>query len=69
MTDWQQRVVAERDELKTRFDKLCEFLSKLAIEFKVEKQDDVSLLCDQRDAMRAYLTALNKRIARFENQS
>lgn len=69
MTDWQQRVVAERDELKTRFDKLCAFLGTLTIAFKVQKQDDVSLLCDQRDAMRAYLTVLNKRIARFENQS
>ena len=59
----QQRVVAERDEVKDRLDKLISFLQK----GKPDNIDDEnwSLLEEQRDAMNWYYVVLDSRIELF----
>lgn len=59
----QQRVVAERDEVKDRLDKLITFLQK----GQPDNIDDKNwaLLNEQADAMNWYYTVLNSRIELF----
>ena len=62
MTDWQERVVAEKDELAEKIDKLDVFLVGRGASLG---EDELSLLQDQRTAMGHYLHALEARIATF----
>lgn len=60
---WQQRVMAERDELSGKVDRLMAFMQSDAI--KRIHREDMLLLMEQNYVMRKYLHVLNQRIARF----
>lgn len=62
-SEWQLRVIDERDELVQRIDKLTIFL--LGKESSKLDSEDRDLLIEQRELMILYLHALNKRIDRF----
>lgn len=62
MTEWQDRVVKERDDLYVKVLKLEEFLGKDPVE--VSKYD-LSLLKEQLGHMREYYRVLGERIMRF----
>lgn len=62
-TDWQSRVIAERDDLHLKIEKLTEFL--LTPASNSISTEDRDLLLDQRNHMFLYHAVLNKRIARF----
>ena len=64
MEPWQERVVAERNELSDKCDKLLKFLNT-AISVN---EEDLFLLILQYDTMAHYLKILNKRISRFKMQ-
>lgn len=61
MEEWQTRVVAERDELAGKLDRLTQFLAAP----KDASGTDMILLRQQHMAMSTYLGILNQRIARF----
>ena len=60
----QQRVVEERNELKTKTDKLSEFVGHNDLFDKLSDVDKEDLKL-QLDIMFQYLEVLDKRIARF----
>lgn len=62
MTDYKIRLLAERDGLKSRADKLELFFH--TPEYRSIDQTDQLLLKDQYAAMTEYLAVLDKRIAR-----
>ena len=64
MQEYQERVVAESDELRERLTKLVAFISVGGAFDKLDAEDQ-SLLRQQRDIMGEYLNALCERIARF----
>ena len=59
---WQERLVAERDELQERIQRLGAFLKKPA----PMSPTDLSLLYDQRRVMERYLDILNVRVQRAQ---
>lgn len=59
----EQRVVAEKDELKIKLDALIEFLQKGQPKFIDDK--NWQLLSEQADAMNHYYTILISRIELF----
>jgi hypothetical protein len=61
---WQERVLAARDELSSKIDRLVAFMQGDAI--KRIPREDMLLLMEQSYAMRKYLHVLNQRIARFK---
>ena len=61
--EWQRRVLAERDGLSGKIDRLVAFMQGDAI--KRIPREDALLLMEQSYAMRKYLHVLNRRIARF----
>lgn len=63
MTDYKTRLLAERDELKDRADKLELFFHTDT--YRSIDQTDQLLLKDQYAAMTEYLAVLDKRIARL----
>ena len=62
-SEWQLRVIDERDELVQRIDKLTIFL--LGKESSKLDSEDRDLLIEQRECMSSYLRTINKRIDRF----
>jgi hypothetical protein len=62
--DWQQRVIAERDEVRERLSKLEPFLD--SINFTNLDADNQDLLVEQAHIMDEYVNVLNRRIALFE---
>jgi hypothetical protein len=62
--DWQQRVIAERDEVQERLSKLEPFLD--SINFTNLDADNQDLLVEQAHIMDEYVNVLNRRIALFE---
>lgn len=63
MTDWQQRVIDERDQLNVKVHRLEMFI--LSANFQgLERQDQILLNC-QLSGMRGYLSVLDLRIERF----
>lgn len=64
MLEHQKQVVAERDELNTRIEKLQEFISNNPT-FKTLCNAEQNDLCGQIRSMTHYLRYLNSRIARF----
>lgn len=63
MQPHEQRVIDEKDELKSKMDKLCEFLQKGQPSFIDDK--NWTLLNEQHDAMNWYYTILISRIDLF----
>lgn len=63
MQPHEQRVIDEKDELKAKMDKLCEFLQKGKPSFIDDK--NWTLLNEQYDAMNWYYTILISRIDLF----
>jgi hypothetical protein len=63
MQPHQERVVAESNELRTKLDKLSEFIGGDV--FKKLDLEDRDLLVAQRVFMDAYFGILRQRIARF----
>lgn len=63
MEDWQQRVVEERDELRSKLSRLRGMISG-PLYAKLDDMDQL-LLCRQERAMTAYQDILSERIARF----
>ena len=61
---WQERVVAERDELKEKLQKLADFLDSPA--WYVLDGTNQRLLEAQASAMSTYLSILNLRISAFK---
>lgn len=66
MTDWQIRVVMERNELKSKYESLLRFTQTQSFE-RMESYDSF-LLIQQSESMARYLHFLDARIARFEEQ-
>lgn len=65
MTDWQKRVLAERDELNEKIRKIDAFLNdpeKIAM----TELEDQRLLSSQRYYMQCYYQMLKLRIERFK---
>lgn len=63
MEPYQDRMIAERNELKTRLDRLYRF--QATPEYLQLEPEDRDLLVNQSVAMNHYLIILDKRIARF----
>lgn len=63
MSDWKQRLIAERDELTERVDKLKEFT--LSDQFSKLDTFDQHLLNGQFKAMCDYLAVLIVRVSRL----
>ena len=63
MTEWQERVLDEREELAAKVARLMAFTGGDA--FRRLPPEDGILLMHQLYAMRKYLEALDKRIERF----
>ncbi len=63
-TTFQDRVIAERDEVNERHDKLLDFINNNPV-FKTLDKIDRDLLVEQDAYMEAYIATLNKRIERF----
>jgi hypothetical protein len=61
--EWLERVIAERDELKTRLDKLTSFI--LGPLFLAVEESERDRLKRQESYMAAYLYILNERIEHF----
>lgn len=64
-TDWQDRVVKERNQLNVRLKKLDSFINRP--EFKKVDNDEQEDLKEQKKLMRRYRNLLNRRIKRFKN--
>ena len=62
----QQRVIDERDELKTKVAKLSDFIDRNPAFGNISTQEQ-GLLRIQSDLMRQYLSILNQRIALFSD--
>jgi len=67
MTDWQLRVIAERDDLKGKLHKLGVWLG--SEEGNKPGTDDHSNAILQYSGMEMYLQALEKRVSAFKEQS
>jgi len=63
MLDYQERVVAESNDLRAKLDKLSAFISDDM--FKKLDMEDRDLLVEQRVFMNSYFETLRKRIKRF----
>jgi uncharacterized protein len=63
MLDYQERVVAESNDLRTKLDKLSAFISSDV--FKKLDMEDRDLLVEQRVFMNSYFETLRQRIERF----
>lgn len=61
---WQDRVIAERDELNEKHDKLVDFIENNP-QFGLLEEVDQDLLTQQEAYMEAYVATLNARIERF----
>ena len=66
MEAYQERVIAERDELATRFTKLQKFV--LSADFQQVESVVQGLLLIQVSIMQAYIAILNERIKLFKEQ-
>ncbi len=70
MTEWQERLIVERDQLRDRLDKLDTFLKSWA---SAEGHDNsiqgLSYLDLQQSAMELYLYTVNRRIDLFEDEA
>jgi len=64
MKEWQQRVIAERDELCVKLAKLRAF--KLTPEYAASPHDERRLLDQQGETMQTYADILGARIERFK---
>lgn len=64
LTDWQQRVVAERTELSDRLNKLMAVIN--SPDFNQLNPDEQRLVKDQSQAMALYLVILADRIEHFK---
>jgi hypothetical protein len=64
MQEWQERVVAERDELCVKLAKLRAF--KLTPEYAASPHDQRRLLEQQSETMQTYADILGARIALFK---
>ena len=64
MPDFISRLIAERNELSERLDKLKAFLTTESF-MKIDKQQQV-LLWSQSGLMQGYLNTLNKRLELLE---
>lgn len=64
MKDWQERVVQEHKDLMDKMDRLDEFMVARGTSIG---EDNLSLLQAQYTAMNAYRSALEARIATFED--
>lgn len=62
---WQRRLLAERDSLKIKYDKLDEFLEDCEAWSDEPIDDDTQLLFEQHTIMAAYGNILDRRIARI----
>lgn len=63
MQPHQERVVTESNDLRTKLDKLSEFIAGDV--FKKLDMEDRDLLVEQRVFMNSYLDVLRQRIERF----
>jgi uncharacterized protein len=63
MLDYQERVVAESNDLRAKLDKLSAFISSDM--FKKLDMEDRDLLVEQRVFMHSYFETLRQRIERF----
>ena len=64
MQDHEKRVVVERDELRTKREKLVEFFSTGL--FQSLQAEDRELLLKQQGFMLSYEETLSERISRFQ---
>lgn len=65
MTDWQKRVLDERDELSVNLSKLTDFLDAEQAGTYILDSDIKALLATQKAIMEAYLGILILRISKF----
>lgn len=63
MQPHQQRVIEEQDELKQKFDRLCNFIDSQTYDDLDEAEQ--GRLCRQVLIMEQYIMILNERIAAF----
>ncbi len=66
MTDWQQRVVDECEELYAKHQRLGQFID--GDSFDLLEREDRALLLQQAILMKSYLDVLRKRIVRFSTK-
>jgi hypothetical protein len=65
MEAWQERVIAEHDELGDKLLKLSAFIAENP-QFQSLDAEDQRLMREQLDSMRTYHTTLEDRILRFK---
>jgi hypothetical protein len=66
MQPWQERLVAERDELQTKIGRLQDFISTPA--FRALAAVDQTDLRDQLRHMKGYREAVNRRVNRIKDR-